>query len=497
MNLKPLYLAFCLAGLAFLCLSCDNHSVIVEACPTPGFVECQGTCIDPMTSDIYCGANEDCENYSVCVANHMVCNQGICMTSPNTPDPNSCIKFTDQAIQAYAMLMWDANKDTCISPAEADAVTQIPTQAFKNNSQLTSLNDLNQFPNLTTIQEEAFSDCPNLTALELEHIQNIAPNAFNGSPLQHIKLTNIETLTDNFNDVSTLTSIELPHLKTLDGCFSFCPITSVSLPEVKIIKNSFLECTSLTSINLPEAEEITSSFDYAEITTLSLPKATHVNAFERCTALTSIDMPKAVKIIGFNDSIALTSLNLPEVTEIDGFDTCHALTSLSLPKAINVNGFDNCKALTSLTLPEAASVSGFTSAEALTTIDLPKAMSINGFTSCKALTSLTLPAAETISTHAFFCATSLETLNLPKAKTIDSHAFATGESASQEIPDCHTHSLSLTALYLPEIESIGPNALDAIDLSACINASDAHTSQWTCAAEQWCKKTSDIAWACQ
>ena len=495
MSNTHLFISICPAILACLCLSCDNHSVTVKPCLPPEYVDCQGTCIDPMTSDVFCGANADCEDFSVCAANHLVCNQGVCVPPTATPDPNNCLKLTDQAIQAYALTNWDTDQDDCISPQEAAAVTEIPAQTFKNNAQLETLSDLNQFPNLITIREEAFSDCPSLTTVELDLIKNIEPNAFNGSPIRHLKLTNIETLIDNFNDFSTLASIELPHLKTIKNSFSNCSLTSIDLPEVKTIHNAFLECPSLTSLNLPEAEEIRYAFDYSGITTLSLPKAITINAFERCSDLVSIDMPMATNVIGFSDLLALTSLSLPQAKDIIGFNGCPVLTSLSLPQAIHVDGFKDCPALTSLSIPEATSVTGFTSAESLTTIDLPKATIINGFEFSKALTSLTLPAAETINSYAFFCPTALETLNLPKAKHIGQNAFATGASDSQEIPDCYDHGV-LTSLYLPEIESIGENAFSTNALASCIKSSD-DPNQWACATEQWCKKGSDQAWSCQ
>ena len=37
-----------------------------QECKTEGFVKCGGSCIDPTRSINYCGANENCENYTVC-----------------------------------------------------------------------------------------------------------------------------------------------------------------------------------------------------------------------------------------------------------------------------------------------------------------------------------------------------------------------------------------------------------------------------------------------
>ncbi|MBQ9394374.1 MAG: hypothetical protein IJU23_02515, partial [Proteobacteria bacterium] len=37
-----------------------------QGCKTDGFVKCGSTCIDPKTSNTYCGANVNCENYTAC-----------------------------------------------------------------------------------------------------------------------------------------------------------------------------------------------------------------------------------------------------------------------------------------------------------------------------------------------------------------------------------------------------------------------------------------------
>ena len=52
-------------------------------CQTPGFVQCNGICIDPMTSLQYCGANEYCEGYSVC-NEEQSCQNGQCIDNTST-----------------------------------------------------------------------------------------------------------------------------------------------------------------------------------------------------------------------------------------------------------------------------------------------------------------------------------------------------------------------------------------------------------------------------
>ena len=42
---------------------CVDNSEQPKNCSTPGYVMCNNACIDPMTSNQYCGANEQCKGY--------------------------------------------------------------------------------------------------------------------------------------------------------------------------------------------------------------------------------------------------------------------------------------------------------------------------------------------------------------------------------------------------------------------------------------------------
>ena len=50
---------------------------ITQKCETDGFVKCNDTCIDPKNSINFCGANENCENYTVCKDSE-TCLEGRC-----------------------------------------------------------------------------------------------------------------------------------------------------------------------------------------------------------------------------------------------------------------------------------------------------------------------------------------------------------------------------------------------------------------------------------
>ena len=85
---KQLTVALSIAVLSgILTLGCDddNDSTQESSCKTEGFVNCNGTCIDPTTSKQYCGANEYCEGFVACKDTE-TCFNGRCRPTNCEPD---------------------------------------------------------------------------------------------------------------------------------------------------------------------------------------------------------------------------------------------------------------------------------------------------------------------------------------------------------------------------------------------------------------------------
>ena len=61
---------------------CQNGKCVDKPCSTQGYVRCDGTCIDPMTSNAFCGANESCEGFENC-GDSKSCTQGRCECEAN------------------------------------------------------------------------------------------------------------------------------------------------------------------------------------------------------------------------------------------------------------------------------------------------------------------------------------------------------------------------------------------------------------------------------
>ena len=93
----------------------------------------------------------------------------------------------------YMLEHHDRDGDKCISDVEASYVNEIPDNAFNVKEQFgnihdesefknlpcpSSLNDLNKFPNLTTIGERAFFYCAKLESVKLDYVKSVRKDAF-------------------------------------------------------------------------------------------------------------------------------------------------------------------------------------------------------------------------------------------------------------------------------------------------------------------------------
>ncbi|MBO4351699.1 MAG: hypothetical protein J6A01_12265 [Proteobacteria bacterium] len=84
-----------------------------QGCETDGQVRCEDVCIDPKTSQAYCGADEKCENYKKCEDNES-CKDGVCERNVSADDPSFA---TDDGIPdgITFRLINKSGKDICFS----------------------------------------------------------------------------------------------------------------------------------------------------------------------------------------------------------------------------------------------------------------------------------------------------------------------------------------------------------------------------------------------
>ena len=253
------------------------------------------------------------------------------------------------------------------------SVTSIGDEAFYNCSGLTSI----EIPNsVTSIGNNAFYNCSGLTSIIVKEgntvydsrnncnaiIETSSNTLLNGCKNTVIpnSVTSIEN--EAFSNCSGLTSIEIPNSVTSIGSFAFegCTgLTSITIGNsVTSIGNyAFYNCSGLTSITIPNS--VTSIGEYM---------------FSDCTGLTSITIPNSVTSIGEDAFYRCSGLKEVHITDLSAWcnidfedDDSNPLsyadnlylndeliTELVVPDGItkiNNYAFSGCSGLTSITIP--------------------------------------------------------------------------------------------------------------------------------------------------
>ena len=315
-------------------------------------------------------------------------------TFTNIIDPCSNIVFADPVVKALCVANWDTNGDGELSYAEAEAVTELDDVFMEEY--ITSFDELQYFTGLTSIGEEAFEGCTQLTSVIIPSSVTIIDDAA-------------------FFSCSSLTSVFIPSSVTIidDAAFYNCSsLISITIPSsvTTIINNPFTNCSALASIVVEAGNTVYDSRNNCDaiIETAS-------NTLK--TGCMSTVIPNTVTVIGgsaFRGCSNLTSITLPgTITNIgmNAFYSCTNLTSVILPSgltSINNYTFYNCTSLTSVTIPSGViyiGMSAFESCTSLTSVILPSGLtSINSFTfsNCTNLTSITIPSNVTSIGHQAF-----------------------------------------------------------------------------------------------
>ena len=251
-------------------------------------------------------------------------------------DKTQIISFQDPNTKVICTLYWDINKDGELSYDEASAVTDLQT-VFKDSS-IIAFDELKHFTGLTTIADNAFTNCRGLKIITFPICTTtIGDRAFSGcSSLTSVTIgDNVTTIGDEaFYYCSSLTSVTIgDNVTTIgDRAFSGCSsLTSVTIGDsvTTIGSSAFSGCSSLTSITIPDS-----------VTTIES------SAFSGCSSLTSVTIPDSVTTIGYG-----------------AFALCENLTSITIPDNVMTIGnsaFEGCSSLTSITIPDSVtSIEGY------------------------------------------------------------------------------------------------------------------------------------------
>lgn len=220
-------------------------------------------------------------------------------------DPADIIQFADAEVKSICVENWDTDGDGELSKQEAEAVTTLKTDhgdgtygdpAFKDNTAITSFDELKYFTGLTSIESGAFNGCTNLkTVIVPEGVETIADDAFKGC--------------------TELLTVSLP-----DGL-------------TKIGSSAFQSASKLFAIRLPETLTEIESF-----------------AFRYCSSLRSVVLPANIQKLGAQTFMltGLNTLNIPaKVTSVGETAVCgSSLLSVSVASGnTKYNSADNCNAI--------------------------------------------------------------------------------------------------------------------------------------------------------
>ena len=309
------------------------------------------------------------------------------------------IEFADPKVKEICVSKWDINGDGELNEAEAAAVEDLG-DAFLNNQDITTFNELQYFIGLTII-DGAFYCCTNLTSITIPNnvteiktkwgwmgsfqwCRNLISVTFLGNKVETIDY-------DSFCGCWELTSINIPNSVISIGSQAFkdcVALPTLIIPSsVRYIEeNSFQDCYGLTSIVVDEGNPWYDSRDNcnALIRTKSnklmlgssnsvIPNTVTTiadRAFSNNTGLLSLTIPPSVTTIGdgaFSGCGGLISIMVEEGNPTyDSRDNCNALIETAkdslirgsnntiIPqsvKAIAPYAFSGCNGLTSITIP--------------------------------------------------------------------------------------------------------------------------------------------------
>lgn len=259
-------------------------------------------------------------------------------------EPDDFIVFADANVKSICVTNWDTNGDGELSYAEAAAVTSLGT-VFRNNTIITSFDELNYFTGLNRLEWECFRDCTNLSSI-------VIPNS----------VTIIESRV--FQGCTGLISVIIPNSVTEIGGQSFLDcsgLTSVVIPSsVQTIRSNSFVRTGLTSLEIPSSVILIEDYAFGYNANLEQIIVDNANAVydsrNNCNAIIKTNTNKLM--VGCKNTIIPNTI---VTIDTRAFIGCANLISIDIPNsvtAIKAMAFYECSSLTSIEIPYAVTTVG-------------------------------------------------------------------------------------------------------------------------------------------
>lgn len=201
----------------------------------------------------------------------------------NAMIPKEYIQFADPEVERVCIENWSSD-GIGLTVEDAEKITSLGN-VFQGNGNIQTFDELNLFPNLKVIGTKCFSECTNLSSINLQNIEEINARAF-------------------YNCMNLQIELSLPNLKKITAGFYKSGITKIlDLGKCTELNSeggsgigSFLQCTNLTAAYIDNVELIGAS------------------CFNGCTQLSHVNMMSVRKILGMaflNCNNLSGELNLP------------------------------------------------------------------------------------------------------------------------------------------------------------------------------------------
>ncbi len=326
------------------------------------------------------------------------------------------ISFADANVKALCVANWDTNGDGELSYGEAAAVTDLGN-VFKSNRNITSFNELQYFTGLTSIGENTFNYCRNLTSIVIpNNVVTIGYDAFyECDALAALDIPNSVTTIANsaFYGCISLTSLYIPASVTsiISLAFGHNNLEQIVVDPDNPVYDSRNNCNAIIKTATNEVligckntvfpNTVTSIGSYA---------------FYHCDGLTLLEIPSTITsiskyafeynsigqiVVDSENSVYDSRNNSNAVIKTATNELIVGCENTIIPNTITKIGeyaFYNCKGLTAIEIPNSVTIIdsyAFNGCSGLTTISIPSQvvqLGYNAFQYCSHLVEISVYA---------------------------------------------------------------------------------------------------------